>query len=270
VNLKKYLKISEMAHIVGINTRTLHYYDEIGLFSPITKDENGYRYYSLEQLDDLVVILSLKELDMPLKEIKTVLSSDVQFSTKTLEKKKQEINQKIESLKNTKKIIEQKLYFFDLAKEQRTQIELIELEEEYLLLSDGVDEDDSHGSIKNIYNFLINEGHNLLSKNEYGAMTHHNKTDIEAYDYFYLKTTKDRKYFFIKPAGLYLRFIFKEEDTGLKNAYSQIKKYMNENKLTMEGYFYERALYETVISNQKEFISEIQIKVNNMGLPSSR
>ncbi|MGM0232234.1 MerR family DNA-binding transcriptional regulator [Enterococcus sp. AZ094] len=48
--MKTKLKVSEMARLARINPRTLHYYDEIGLFQPNSKDENGYRYYSLDQL----------------------------------------------------------------------------------------------------------------------------------------------------------------------------------------------------------------------------
>ena len=68
--MKTKLKVSEMARLARINPRTLHYYDEIGLFQPNSKDENGYRYYSLDQLLDLGLILSLKELSMPLKRSK--------------------------------------------------------------------------------------------------------------------------------------------------------------------------------------------------------
>lgn len=59
MKLEKDLRISEIAKLVKINPRTLHYYDEIGLFFPNRKDENGYRYYSLDQLIDLSIILSL-------------------------------------------------------------------------------------------------------------------------------------------------------------------------------------------------------------------
>ena len=47
---KKYLYTTgQFAKLNGINRRTLHYYDEIGLFSPEFKEENGYRYYTCFQ-----------------------------------------------------------------------------------------------------------------------------------------------------------------------------------------------------------------------------
>lgn len=53
-----------------VNKRTLHYYDNIGLFSPCTKRENGYRYYEISQSIDFEYIRMLKELYMSIEEIK--------------------------------------------------------------------------------------------------------------------------------------------------------------------------------------------------------
>ena len=63
-------KITEFARIAGTNRKTLQYYDEIDLFSPAYVGENGYRYYSLHQLDQLALIAVLRDLGLPLREIK--------------------------------------------------------------------------------------------------------------------------------------------------------------------------------------------------------
>lgn len=48
---KKFLYTTgQFAKLNGINKRTLHYYDEIGLFSPEFKEDNGYRYYTCQEL----------------------------------------------------------------------------------------------------------------------------------------------------------------------------------------------------------------------------
>lgn len=39
----KSLTTAQFAKLHGVNKRTLHYYDDIGLFSPRAKGENGYR-----------------------------------------------------------------------------------------------------------------------------------------------------------------------------------------------------------------------------------
>ena len=41
--------VKEISEITGISVRTLHYYDEIGLFQPTGKSEAGYRLYDEEE-----------------------------------------------------------------------------------------------------------------------------------------------------------------------------------------------------------------------------
>ncbi len=60
------LTVSQFAKLHNVNKRTLHYYDEIGIFSPDYKGENGYRYYDYMQGVDFEYIKMLKELNMGL------------------------------------------------------------------------------------------------------------------------------------------------------------------------------------------------------------
>lgn len=65
--------VKEVAKLTGISARTLHYYDEIGLFVPTSKSEAGYRLYDDKALETLQQILFFREFDIPLKEIKAVM-----------------------------------------------------------------------------------------------------------------------------------------------------------------------------------------------------
>ena len=66
----KYFSTGEFAKLCNIHKKTLFYYDEIGLFKPEKIMPNGYRYYSEYQLEIFSVIYTLKDIGMPLKEIK--------------------------------------------------------------------------------------------------------------------------------------------------------------------------------------------------------
>ena len=57
-----YLTTAQFAKLHNVNKRTLHYYDEIGLFSPKIKGENNYRYYDALQSIDFEYIRMFKEL----------------------------------------------------------------------------------------------------------------------------------------------------------------------------------------------------------------
>ena len=70
---KKYFSTGEFAKLCNINKKTLFHYDEIGLFKPEKVLENGYRYYSTYQFEVFNVIYTLKDIGMPLKEIKNFM-----------------------------------------------------------------------------------------------------------------------------------------------------------------------------------------------------
>lgn len=67
--------IKKASEISGISVRMLHHYDEIGLLSP-QKSDNGYRYYTEEDMAYLQTILSYRYLGFPLKQIKALLEKD--------------------------------------------------------------------------------------------------------------------------------------------------------------------------------------------------
>lgn len=67
--------IKEIADLAGVTTRTLRYYDEIGLLTPADTGGNGYRYYDQDSLLLLQQILFYRELEVPLKDIQRILSS---------------------------------------------------------------------------------------------------------------------------------------------------------------------------------------------------
>ena len=69
------MTVKEISKRTGISARTLHYYDEIGLFSPTEKSDAGYRLYDEKALETLQEILFFREFDIPLKEIKTIMET---------------------------------------------------------------------------------------------------------------------------------------------------------------------------------------------------
>ena len=66
--------IKEIADLAGVTTRTIRYYDEIGLLAPADIGENGYRFYDNDSLLQLQQILFFRELEVPLKEIDLIIN----------------------------------------------------------------------------------------------------------------------------------------------------------------------------------------------------
>jgi len=72
------LKIGEFSRLSQVTVKTLHHYDEMGLFKPSQIDPfTNYRYYTLDQLPRLHTIMALKELGLSLDEIAQLLSEEL-------------------------------------------------------------------------------------------------------------------------------------------------------------------------------------------------
>lgn len=69
--LNKRFTIGEMAKMHNIAESTLRYYDEKRIFHPsIVDPQTNYRYYTIDQFSLLDTIKFLRQLNIPLKEIK--------------------------------------------------------------------------------------------------------------------------------------------------------------------------------------------------------
>lgn len=65
--------VGQAAELSKVSVRTLHHYDEIGLLSPSTRSEAGYRLYSEADLELLHQILLFRELGFSLDEIRSIV-----------------------------------------------------------------------------------------------------------------------------------------------------------------------------------------------------
>ncbi|MGR3763147.1 MerR family transcriptional regulator [Rossellomorea sp. NS-SX7] len=65
--------VNKLGKLAGVSTRTLRYYDEIGILKPARINSSGYRIYGEEEVDKLQQILFYKELGVELQQIKDIL-----------------------------------------------------------------------------------------------------------------------------------------------------------------------------------------------------
>lgn len=96
--------VNEVSKLTGVSVRTLHHYDAIGLLKPAQVTKAGYRLYDDTALKRLQSILIFRELQFPLKEIKTILDHPAFDAAEALE-------QQIKLLELQKKHIEELISF---------------------------------------------------------------------------------------------------------------------------------------------------------------
>lgn len=96
----------KLSEVSGVSSRTLRYYDEIGLLKPSFINEAGYRYYGDKEIALLQQILFYKERGFDLNTIKEIiyrkdfdLSSALEEHLSSLEEQKIKIDMMIKSVK---------------------------------------------------------------------------------------------------------------------------------------------------------------------------
>ncbi|GIN87757.1 hypothetical protein J6TS2_41430 [Heyndrickxia sporothermodurans] len=65
--------VKEISEMANVTIKTLYHYHKLGLLLPSKISEAGYRLYGQKELERLQEILFFRELDFPLKDIKTIL-----------------------------------------------------------------------------------------------------------------------------------------------------------------------------------------------------
>ena len=100
--------IGEAAKKLQVSTRTLRFYEEKDLVRPAYTEENGYRFYSEEQIRQIELILFLKELGFSLKQIKMLIQDEhgSQSLELLLKEQSQENQRKIDEIRKKQAKIE--------------------------------------------------------------------------------------------------------------------------------------------------------------------
>ena len=113
--------IGDFSRASGLTVKALHFYHEQGILVPAHIDtDNGYRYYSTEQLETGLVIVKLKELGLSIKEIGTLLAD--QSAADVLEVLEVKLAQVAEEIKLARKTEKQLREIIQMEKNNRQRM----------------------------------------------------------------------------------------------------------------------------------------------------
>ncbi len=91
------MKINQVEELVGITKKNIRVYEDQGLLSPERNPENGYREYTLKDVDELMKIKFLRKLSIPIEDIRQVQKGNKSLSI-CFEEQSERLSQEVKAL----------------------------------------------------------------------------------------------------------------------------------------------------------------------------
>lgn len=259
MNKERYISTGEFAKLAGVTKHTLFYYDEIGLFSPEIKMENGYRRYSFAQLEVFDVIYMLRSLDMPLDEIREYMRNRSPKRLLELFRKEEKIIEaQIYSLRQMKDWIRKKQECIQDTLDAQWDIISVKREPvRYLIQAEVGQADDRTWAVEigNLLDYCEKNG----IKSPYAIGYRQNLEDIQNgifdnYHVFYemLDKKPGKVMCSIKPEGNYIVAYHRGKWQNLGETYGRILEFAKKEGIQPGAYFYEDSLLDVLTHVEEE------------------
>lgn len=272
-----YFTTGEFARILGVKKHTLFHYDEIGLFSPAIKEDNGYRYYYVWQMDNFEVIRALQKIGMPLGEIKAYLKERSPENFLALTRQKEaEIDQEIKRLQSLKQFMQQEQN--TIKKAMETELDrpcLITCEEENLLVSKVsspeerkmAEEISEHVRMREKYYMAVNAVGAVCLTEDLEKGIYHNYVEI----YTRIKKKPAGMKAVKKAGGTYISVTCRGYDGNMKKPYGLIRKFAVDNQLALGDKWYEDLLFdEMVVKGYENYLVRVTVAMRKIPCHGSR
>ena len=266
----KYITTGEFAKLCKVNKQTLFYYDQIGLLSPVFKNEKGYRFYSIHQIELFYVIDLLKDLGMSLHDIQQYTQNKSPESFLTLMyQQKEEIVKKRQEIQMKEKLIETKITLMEEASQLNFhEITLEHMPEATLYLSRNIENINNEEFVEVISEF-ISELNELQLDTGYpiGVITKREqilKGEFSKYSYLYIEQPQPKEghpYFQAVKGDFLIGYHIGDEKT-IHHTYKRLISEMDRLDLALGDYVFEEYIYDTLVKNKKEhYVTKIMIEV---------
>jgi len=267
--------VGDAAKIFNISAQTLRYYDKINLFKPKGIEENGYRYYAFEQLDELDIILFLKKTGMSLESIHEYMERrSAQNSIALLEEQNNKLNEQIKELKKMQKTLNRKVEYIKkwVEVDRDKEIEVRNIVDRHVLAIKnnkklGFDDflEESLLSVMGLLQVNQNSFNNAIGVSlDKGSLIQGN---YQGYNRMYIELEKKSKneLYHIIPEGEYVCMYHSGpyEDTHI--TYKKMMKYIKEKNFEVVGDAIEDSLiYSFFAKDEQDFLTEIQIPIKRL------
>lgn len=183
----------EFAALCGVEKKTLFYYDEINLLKPAFRAENGYRYYTLTQFDQMNTIKILQASGLSLEEIAEIMhTSSYNRRYRYLSVQLETLTRKIEDLTAARNHLKKAVSSMEMFLSRKTDCLFEEEQEDSYYLLSPIEK-------SRVFSFL-RDGY------EYGVL-YDPSSDVPGKEFLpfrYFHAASGQKYDFHRKAGTYL------------------------------------------------------------------
>lgn len=98
--MKSKYKIGEVSQLLGITPETIRYYEKEGIIMPNKDQMNGYRYYTIQNINELLDVIFYRRIDVPIQDIRNIINKgDFDDMCNLIQLKSIEMTAKIEKQK---------------------------------------------------------------------------------------------------------------------------------------------------------------------------
>lgn len=266
------LTINELSKIVDVSPRTLRYYDSIGIFKHSGVFENGYRFYTIEKIEEIRLITYLRHLGISLKEVKNHLENRSIFEYETILKNQLEVTrEKIQHFQSLEKRLLNRMasleYIHNLPEINKINIEDLPSRKILRLDEATCNQYDLEKALLR-FEKLGNLPPSLIIGDQgfIVDLKRWDKRKAEEFAGMYMPADDpyiDNHILTTEiPAGKWLTVYLKGDHTDALKWYKVIMDFAETNNLTLGDYALERILIDHYISNDSNFyITEIQIPI---------
>lgn len=275
---KRFFHTGEFAKIVGVNKRTLHYYDAEGIFRPAHVEPNGYRSYSFRQFYPFFLIRQFRAMGLDLAEIKEYMEHRSPARLDALLAAQQEwlrgelarVKRQMQSVRNQRALLAQaRTVVCDTVARQH-------LPEAHLILSRNTRELAAKGDENGLESAAMEHVRYVIDQQAsvgyaIGAM-------IALEDFLTPGSEERESYYFtitdrpirqiaparahLRPAGDYLVTYFRGDYYDTAPSYARLRAYLAAHHLTPGPFSYEESIIEEMSSRDvRDYLTRIVIPI---------
>jgi DNA-binding transcriptional MerR regulator len=266
---RRLLSTSEFAQLSGIPRSTLIYYDQIGLFSPVARGDNTYRYYSLNQLIAAGFVNDMASFGVPLKDlIQLTHDRDPVMMCEVLEKKIADHQSRIAELRESVDVMSVIAYLISKGQEaEGINIEVKEYEPYGLIMGGENPFQDTDNFFPGFLTFLnIAKRSGLNIKYPVGGYydsveRYMENPNIPSRYYFVHPRGKE-----VRPGGTFLAGYERGYYGTTSDLHERMMAYAKDHGLELTGPVYNTYLLDEIcIPDPNEYLLRASIQIANSG-----